>query len=147
MTKRVVAKPGDVISVPLANDVFASFVVTYVFKKFKNCIAIGVLPELTIHAVAPSNVHGEFCVYPLFVGKQLITAGLWPRVGHITLFPRYEAAPEMIVAGYVYRGDTPLRTASSVEMKALPELLAHGGLALQNRLRSHFGIAANESSV
>ena len=142
MAKRFVAKPGDVISVPLADDVFASFVVTYVFKNFKNCIAIGILPELTTRAVAPSKLDGEYCVYPLFVGKQLITAGIWPRVGHITLPPRYEAPPEMIVAVNVYRGDAPLRTASSVEMKTLPKLLAHGGLALQNRLRSHFGIAA-----
>lgn len=140
MAKRVITKAGDVIAVPLVDGVFACLVVTFVFKDFKNCIAVGVLSELLPRAELPQHASCSFCIYPLFVGKQLITAGIWPRIGQIELPPPFDSPPEILVAGNVHHGDAPVRIATPSDERKLPTLLAHGGEALKSRLRTHFNV-------
>lgn len=138
MSKRIISKVGDVIAIPLGEDSFALTAITYVSKYFKNCIAIGVFPNLLREPAVPSDMPSEFAIHPLFVGKQLVTAGVWPRVGHVNLQRPFDSPPEFLVADHVFHGDTPTRVATLNDIQSLPKLLAHGCVALQDRLREHF---------
>lgn len=71
---------------------------------------------------------------PLFMGKQIITAGTWPIVGRMET-----GNPRMVfrVADGKYDGDNYV---GPIETEALPNLEVYGPVAVQNLLRRRFGL-------
>jgi hypothetical protein len=134
----MITKAGDIIAIPLEECLFGIFAVTYVFSYFKSCIAVGVFPHLLAEPVAPSRLDSPFALYPMFMGKQPITLGLLPRIGHITLPDHCQRPGEMIVATDVFRGDQFVRSATEDDRTSLPCFSVCGHIALQFRIREYF---------
>ena len=127
---------GDVFAVPLADHAFALAQCVFVSRHFRNCIACRVFERLFDSPTMPTAVPESFAFNPLFLGKQIINAGMWPIVGRLQ---GDVACPVFRVADGKYNGDEWIGDAGDEE---LPELLAYGPVAVQIELRRHFGIQA-----
>ena len=138
MSKRVICRVGDIIAIPVNEGAFALAAVTYVSKYFKNCIAVGIFPNLIQDISAPVVMPNRFELYPLFTGKQAVAAAIWPRVAHLPLPSPYDTPPEFVAADEIYKGDTPLRIATPDDLKSVPKLLAYGCTAVESKLKRHF---------
>lgn len=128
-------KVHDVFAVPLASDAFALAQCTFVSRHFKNCIACRVFNCLYDAPRMPDTMPSSFAFDPLFLGKQVISAGTWPIVGQLD---GDIAVPVFRVADGKYVGDEYVGSAGDED---LPVLEAYGPVAVQSELRRHFGIA------
>jgi hypothetical protein len=134
MPVKVRLKVGDVFAIPLADNKYGLALCTFVFRDFKNCIACRVFDAVTDEPKILDPMPLEIVIDPLFMGKQIISAGTWPIVGKMTV-----GAPVAFrVAGEKFIGDNHVGPAGT---EALPELLAYGSVAVQNLLRRRFGLA------
>jgi hypothetical protein len=127
-------KVGDVFAIPLADRRYALGLCLFVFRDFKNCIACRIFDAVVdapqMVEPMPSNAVAD----PLFMGKQIITAGTWPIVGRMTV----ANSPMLFrVADGKYKGDEYVGPTGDEE---LPNLEAYGPVAVQNLLRSRFGL-------
>jgi hypothetical protein len=127
-------KVGDVFAIPLADQRYALALCTFVFRDFKNCIACRVFDAAidgpNMVDPMPSNV----AVDPLFMGKQIITAGSWPIVGKMDSGNR----PMVFrVADGKYDGDNYV---GPIGNEVLPSLEVYGSVAVQNLLRRRLGL-------
>ena len=134
MATKTRIKVGDVFAIPLMDRRYALALCTFVFRHFKNCIACRVFDAVVevprMVDPMPSNV----AVDPLFMGKQIITAGTWPIVGNMDA----GNLPMVFrVADGEYDGDNYV---GPVGNEVLPNLEACGPVAVQYLLRRHFGL-------
>ena len=134
MAIRARIKVGDVFAIPLADQKFALGVCTFVFRDFKNCIACRVFEGVHDAPTMAEPMPSKVAVEPLFMGKQIITAGTWPIVGKLDA-----GNPSMMfrVADGKYNGDTYV---GPIGNEVLPNLEVYGPVAVQNLLRRRFGL-------
>jgi hypothetical protein len=127
-------KVGDVFAVPLGDQQYALGVCTFVFRHFMNCIACCVFDAVVDTPKMVDPVPSNIAVDPLFMGKQIITAGTWPIVGKIDA----DNTPMVFrVADGKYNGDDYV---GPVGKEILPNLEVYGPVAVQNLLRRRFGL-------
>jgi hypothetical protein len=134
MAIKVRIKVGDVFAIPLADQSYALGLCTFVFRDFKNCIACRIFDTVVDAPKMVEPIPLKIVVDPLFMGKQIIMAGTWPIVGKMTV-----GEPPMLfrVADGKYNGDNYVGPAGN---ENLPNLEAYGPVAVQNLLRSRFGL-------
>lgn len=132
MAIRARVKVGDVFAIPLAEKTYALALCIFVFRDFKNCIACRVFDAVTDSPEMVDPMPSIIAFDPLFMGKQLITAGTWPIVGKMET-----GNPRMVfrVADGKYDGDNYV---GPIGNESLPNLEAYGPVAVQNLLRRRF---------
>ncbi len=134
MAKRTRIKVGDVFGIPLAEQAYSLSLCTFVFRTFKNCIACRIFDAMFDDPILVEPMPTVAAFDPLFMGKQIITAGTWPIVGNIDV----DFGPLMFrVADGKYNGDSYVGQADTGD---LPELLVYGPVGVQQLLRQHFGL-------
>jgi hypothetical protein len=132
MPVRARIKVGDVFAIPLGEGAYALAACTFVFRHFKNGIACRVYDAVVEAPKMIEPMPNKIAFDPLFMGKQIITAGTWLIVGKVSP----DIAPVVFrVAVGKYVGDNYVGLAGDEE---LPEMRAHGPVAVQIVLRRHF---------
>jgi immunity protein 26 of polymorphic toxin system len=134
MAIRARIEVGDVFAIPLADEKYALALCLFVFGVFKNCIACRVFDAVVESPNMVDPMPSKIAVNPLFMGKQIITAGTWPIVGKMET-----DNPRMVfrVADGKYDGD---QYVGPIGTEVLPNLEACGPVAVQNLLRRRFGL-------
>ena len=125
-------KLGDVFAIPLTGELVALATCTYVFRSFKNCIACEILDRPLRNAEHLPWSDDSEVVCSLFMGKQVLTAGMWPVVGRRLVSG---TPPRFRVADGVYSGDEYVGEWTGED---LPELVVFGPVAVQEELRKAF---------
>jgi hypothetical protein len=134
MAKRTRVKVGDVFAIPLAEHTYALGLCTFVFRNFKNCIACRIFNAVFDAPMIVAPMPAAVAFDPLFMGKQIITAGTWPIVGNV----EFEQRPMIFrVAVGKYHGDGYVGPADEDD---LPEFLVYGPVAVQQLLRHYFAV-------
>jgi Immunity protein 26 len=133
-------KVGDVVAIPLADQRYALAVCTFVFRDFKRCIACRVFDAVVDAPKMVDPMPSNVVVDPMFMGKQIITAGIWPIVGNMDVGD----TPMLFrVAVGKYDGDHYVGPAGNEE---LPNFEVYGPTAVQNLLSRRFGLEASRAS-
>ena len=134
MAIRARIRVGDVFAIPLAEEKYALALCLFVFRDFKNCIACRVFDAVVDSPKVGGPMPSKIAFDPLFMGKQIITAGTWPIVAKMET-----GNPRMVfrVADGKYDGDNYVGPIGS---ESLPSLEAYGPVAVQNLLRRRFGL-------
>lgn len=138
MKKKI--EPGDVIGVPLSDDVAVAGLVLYVSKQFRNGIMVGFYnrPFRSIEDININELAGEFVDTPNYVIKDVITEGDWKRLGHSPDLLHKAVIPELRVAYDIYQGDQLIKKVDLDDFKNYTELGMAGGKFVENRLRKKF---------
>lgn len=127
-------KVGDVFAIPLADQRYALGLCIFVSRRFKNCIACRIFDAVVDTPQMVEPMPSYALAEPLFMGKQIITAGTWPILGKMAL----TNSPLLFrVAVGTYDGDEYVGPAGN---ESSPNLEAYGPVAVQNLLREHFGL-------
>jgi hypothetical protein len=122
MTKRL--NVGDVILIPLKDNIFGIGKILFLSKRFKNVILLGVYDQFVKTPSMPTSL-GEISL-KLYTGQQAIKEGPWILVGNETLLDSQRNLSKCIVADDVWFEDQKIRTATADDFATLPELLALG---------------------
>ena len=142
LTKRVKVVEGDLIAIPLNENVVAVGIILHVSKRIRNGIIVGYYNLIfsSVEAISIDEIGGEFVDTPNYTGKQLVTKGPWQLVGHSDELLASATIPELAVVTTIYYKDEIVHHFTNDEHKAYLTLAVEGGGFVENKLRKHFEI-------
>jgi hypothetical protein len=136
-------KPGVLFAIPLADDAIAVGIVLHVSKTFKNGMIVGVYDRLfdTFDAINLDRLPEQFIMTPNYTSIEMIKKEHWPLIAYCPERLENVVIPRLRSVGSVYYKDEIVERLTSVEdFSRYPTLIGQGKVALEERVRKHFGL-------
>jgi hypothetical protein len=141
MAKRIRVKPGDIFVIPVEENLFGVGIVLHVSKYFRNSIMVGLYDTFfkSAYEIQIERLETRFINTPNYTGKQLLTSGDWPIIGHSERLLLEAPVPELVASYTLFYKDEIVRDMLSLEeTRMYPTLLGQGGIYIQDKLRRFF---------
>lgn len=130
-------KVGDIFAIRLAEKKYAVGICRFVFQRYKGLAACRIFDGLVAEPKHVGDLPKTRAIDPLFVWDHSIADGAWPIIGH----GEVEAGLLMYRnAGGIYNGEEYLKPDDYTT--DLPKMYLSGPVAVEIRLREHFGLIA-----
>lgn len=143
MATHIRVKPGDLIAIPLEENMVAVGIILHVSKRFKDAIMVGYYDQLfnSVEDISAEKITQPFVDTPNYTGRKLVTKGPWQLVGHSEKLLAEAEIPELAVVHHIYYKDEIVKHYPAQEAEAVrkyPVLEGQGGKFVENKLRKHF---------
>ena len=138
---RIKVKEGDIVAIPLEENLFAVGIILHVSKYWRNSIMVGYYDEF-FTSLADINIDAlgnRFIFTPNYTGKQIITEGDWEIVGHSQKLLSVAEIPELVsVTTVFYKDEVVKRLPSIAATEDYTMLTGQGRIFVENKLRKYF---------
>jgi hypothetical protein len=140
MANRTHVIPGDILAVPLPENLWVAAIVLHVSKQFRNGIIVGYYDRAfsTKESIQQESLRVPFVWTPNYASVRFLTHGPWRIVGHSDELLNKAELPRLRVVGHLYHGDEVVSWVPAEQWPEYPELTLPGLALAEERLREHF---------
>jgi hypothetical protein len=133
---------GDIFYVEIGIHIYVQGIVLHVSKYFRKCMMVAFFDKIyqSAQEATESRTKIELIDTPNYVHVASLSSGHWTKAGSNKEMLSLISIPELAVSYSLYYKDTIIRQLQMEELSLYPSFSVSGTLAIENRLRRHFGV-------